>query len=170
MTTSILLALLLPACGGGGSVVLGDELEGEEIDEEVEEEEEEEEEVLEPVDYIAEVIGFNERWGGEFCTGEVELTVDNGVLTGEGSCESWGSETQIVIEGDVDEEEIEGDGSVYLDIGWGDPIDESGDLEGEADQDDISVAFEVEVDMGGGGGGGGGGSDTFEFIIEGQAE
>lgn len=164
MTTSILLALLLPACGGGGSVVLGDELEGEEIDEEVEEEEEEEEEeVLEPVDYIASVIGFNERWGGEFCTGEVELTIDNGVLTGEGSCESWGSATEISIEGEVDEEEIEGDGSVYLDFGWGDPIDESGDLEGEADENDISVVFEVEVDAGGG-------ADTFEFTIEGQAE
>lgn len=165
MTTSILLALLLPACGGG-SVVLGEELEGEEGEEEVEEEvEEEEEEVLEPVSYTASVIGFNERWGGEFCTGEVELTLEDGELTGEGGCESWGSETEIMIQGEVDEEEVEGDGSVYLDFGWGDPIDETGDLEGEANQDEISVVFEVEVQTGGGGG-----SDTFEFTIEGDAE
>jgi hypothetical protein len=169
MTTSILLALLLPACGSGGSVVLGEELEGEEIDEEVEEEEEEEEEEeVEPVSYTAEVVGFNERFGGDFCEGELELTLDDGVLTGSGSCDGQWTNTEIIIDGEVDGDDVEGDAEIVMDFGWGDPAEEAGEMDGQADEDDVEIEFEVELNFGGGGGGGG--SELLEFTIEGSAD
>lgn len=162
----MLLALLLPACNSG-SVVLDD---GSGTPDEIEEEEEvieEEEEELEPVSYQAELVGFNENWGGEYCLGELTLTLEDGVLTGEGACASesgWVSDTLITIDAEVEDDALDGAGAVFYDAGWGDPIEEEGELDGEADEDGVELAFEIEVEYGGGY------SDQFVFTIEGDAD
>ena len=159
MTSTILLALLLPACGSAGTVVLDDTGN---LEEEVEEEEEEEE--VGPIEYSVEIQGFNVNLGGEYCSGAFTLTLDEGVLTGEGLCVSefdWVSDTQIQIQAEVTDEDPDGVGSISYDAGWGDPLEAEGDLVGEVGQEDLALDFTVEVDFGGW-------TDTYDYSISGS--
>ncbi|MFT5585658.1 MAG: hypothetical protein ACI9VR_003250 [Cognaticolwellia sp.] len=205
MTSSILLALLLPACGGGGVVL--DEvdhgdcpaylschetagstsaiLEATYGDDGVCWDEEDAslcraactdglalltelfgsdcllEEEVGPIEYSAEIAGFNENLGGDYCTGEFTLTLEEGVLTGEGLCvseSSWVSDTEIWIQADVEDEEPDGMGGITYDAGWGDPVEAEGQLDGEVTEDELDLEFMVEVDFGGW-------SDTYEYVV-----
>ena len=159
MTSTILLALLLPACGSAGTVVLDDTGN---LEEEVIEEEEEEE--VGPVEYSVDIQGFNENLGGEYCTGEFTLILEDGKLSGEGLCTAeseWVSDTEIMIQADVTDEEPDGFGSISYDAGWGDPLKAEGELVGEVGQDDLALDFSVEVDFGGW-------TDTYDYSISGR--
>ena len=112
------------------------------------------------------------EWDWQLCEGDLELEIDaEGALAGSGLCveeSNWGDlESQVTIEGTVDDEgEVEG--TVVYEMWSRDGAEEEeAELDGRVDEDGIELSWADEVEMGGGGW-----SETVEILgaVEGERD